>query len=75
MFDVSAFTAIITPPQVATLATGKVIERPVARDGQVEVRSIMTGTVSADHRAVDGALVAQFLGDLAALLREPARLS
>jgi pyruvate dehydrogenase E2 component (dihydrolipoamide acetyltransferase) len=69
MFEVSAFTAIITPPQVATLATGRVTQRPVVVDGRVEVGSVMTATVSADHRAVDGALVAQFMGDLAATLR------
>jgi pyruvate dehydrogenase E2 component (dihydrolipoamide acetyltransferase) len=49
MFDVSAFTAIVTPPQVAILA----VARPV--------RSVMTATVSADHRALDGVDVARFL--------------
>ena len=62
MFDVSAFTAIITPPQVAILATGRTEPRPVVRDGDVVVRQVMTATVSADHRAVDGAAVARFLG-------------
>jgi pyruvate dehydrogenase E2 component (dihydrolipoamide acetyltransferase) len=70
MFGVSSFSAIITPPQVATLATGRVIERPVVVDGRVEIRSMMSATVSADHRAVDGALVARFLDDLAAGLRQ-----
>jgi pyruvate dehydrogenase E2 component (dihydrolipoamide acetyltransferase) len=69
MFEVSSFIAIITPPQVATLATGRVTQQPVVVDGRVEVRSMMTATVSADHRAVDGALVARFLGDLAQRLR------
>lgn len=69
MFQVSSFTAIITPPQVATLATGRVIQKPVVLDGRIEVRSIMSATASADHRAVDGALVAQFLGDLASIIR------
>lgn len=69
MFEVSSFTAIITPPQVATLATGRVAQRAVVIDGQLEVRSMMNATVSADHRAVDGALVARFLSDLATTLR------
>lgn len=69
MFGVSSFTAIITPPQVAILATGRVAQRAVVIDGQVEVRSMMSATVSADHRAVDGALVARFLDDLASTLR------
>lgn len=73
MFPVSSFTAIITPPQVATLAAGRVEPRPVVVDGRVEIRSQMTATVSADHRAVDGALVARFLGDLADDLRQPSR--
>ena len=42
MFDVTSFTAIITPPQVAILATARTVERPVVRDGEVVVRRIMT---------------------------------
>lgn len=61
MFDVSAFTAIVTPPQVAILA----VARPVARwsfdDGNPIRRSVMTATLSADHRALDGADAARFL--------------
>ncbi|MBA4169528.1 MAG: 2-oxo acid dehydrogenase subunit E2 [Chloroflexi bacterium] len=71
MFPVSSFTAIITPPQVAILATGRVAPRPVVVDGRVEVRSQMTATLSADHRAVDGVLVARFLSDLGDALRKP----
>lgn len=71
MFDVSAFTAIITPPQVAILATAKTEPRPVVRDGRVVVRQLMTATLSSDHRAVDGAGAARFLGDLRARLESP----
>ena len=60
-FQITRFTAIITPPQVAILATGRTIERAVAVEGQVAVRPVMSATVSADHRAVDGAEVAAFL--------------
>jgi pyruvate dehydrogenase E2 component (dihydrolipoamide acetyltransferase) len=65
MFGVTAFTAIVTPPQVATLATGATEAHAVVRDGQVVVRRIMTATLSCDHRAVDGAGAARFLATLA----------
>lgn len=64
MFTVSQFTAIIVPPQVAILATGRIAPRPVVRDGQVVIRSMMTATLSADHRAIDGAAIARFLESL-----------
>ncbi|MHB8959618.1 MAG: 2-oxo acid dehydrogenase subunit E2 [Candidatus Limnocylindrales bacterium] len=64
MYDVSAFTAIVVPPQVAILATAKSEPRPVVRHGQIVVRQIMTATLSSDHRAVDGAAAAQFLADV-----------
>jgi pyruvate dehydrogenase E2 component (dihydrolipoamide acetyltransferase) len=71
MFDVSQFTAIVVPPQVAILATAKAESRPVVRDGAVVVRRIMTATLSSDHRAVDGAGAARFLGTLKGLVEEP----
>jgi pyruvate dehydrogenase E2 component (dihydrolipoamide acetyltransferase) len=61
---VTSFTAIITPPQVAILATGATEPRPVVRGGQVVIRRLMSTTLSADHRAVDGAGAARFLADL-----------
>ena len=72
MFEVTQFTAIVTPPQVAILATGRGYERPVVRDGQVVVRRVLQATISADHRAVDGAGAARFLGTLKDLLESPA---
>jgi pyruvate dehydrogenase E2 component (dihydrolipoamide acetyltransferase) len=71
MFDVSQFTAIVVPPQVAILATAKAETRPVVRDGAVVVRRILTATLSSDHRAVDGAGAARFLGTLKGLVEEP----
>lgn len=74
MFDVSSFTAIVTPPQVAVLAAGKIEKRPFW-DGEAFVpASIMNATLSSDHRAVDGADAARFLATLYELLLEPARL-
>jgi pyruvate dehydrogenase E2 component (dihydrolipoamide acetyltransferase) len=72
MFDVSQFTAIITPPQVAILATAKTVERPVVRDGAVVVRRMMNATLSSDHRVVDGVGAARFLATLKGLLEAPA---
>jgi pyruvate dehydrogenase E2 component (dihydrolipoamide acetyltransferase) len=74
MFEITAFTAIVTPPQVAILATARTVERAVVRDGQVAIRRIMTATLSADHRVVDGAAGAAFLGTLKGLIEEPTAL-
>jgi pyruvate dehydrogenase E2 component (dihydrolipoamide acetyltransferase) len=71
MFEVSQFTAIITPPQVAILATGKIEPRAVVREGAVVARPMMTATLSSDHRAVDGAGAARFLGTLKGLVEAP----
>lgn len=71
MFDVTSFIAIITPPQVAILATARTVERAVVRDGEIVVRKIMTTTLSSDHRVVDGVGAAGFLGTLKRLIEEP----
>jgi pyruvate dehydrogenase E2 component (dihydrolipoamide acetyltransferase) len=75
MFEITAFTAIVTPPQVGILATARTIERPVVRDGEVAIRRIMTATLSADHRVVDGAAGAALLGTFKGLIEEPAALA
>ena len=72
MFGVDAFSAIITPPQAAVLAVGRIADRVVAVNGQPAVRPMMTITLSSDHRVVDGAQAAAFLNDLAAALEKPA---
>ena len=74
MFAVSQFTAIVTPPQVAILATAAAEPRAVVRDGAVVARRVMTATLSADHRAVDGAASARFLGTLRQLVEAPQAL-
>jgi pyruvate dehydrogenase E2 component (dihydrolipoyllysine-residue acetyltransferase) len=73
MFGVDAFTAIIIPPQAAILAVGAITDRVVAIDGQVGVRSMMTLTLSSDHRVIDGARAAEFLRDLVAAIHNPLR--
>jgi pyruvate dehydrogenase E2 component (dihydrolipoyllysine-residue acetyltransferase) len=64
MLDVTQFTAIVTPPQVAILATGKIDRLPRFAGEEVVARRMMIATLSADHRAVDGVDVARFLGTL-----------
>ena len=63
--------AIINPPQVGILGVGRMQARPVVRDGQIAVRQMMTVTLSADHRATDGADGARFLQTLRAMLQQP----
>jgi pyruvate dehydrogenase E2 component (dihydrolipoamide acetyltransferase) len=71
MFGIDAFSAIITPPQAAVLAVGRIADRVVADQGQPVVRSMMTITLSSDHRVVDGAQAATFLNELADALEAP----
>ena len=73
MFDVDSFTAIITPPQVAILAVGKIADRVVAVNGLIVVRPVLSLTLSSDHRVVDGARAAEFLNTLAAAILNPGR--
>jgi pyruvate dehydrogenase E2 component (dihydrolipoamide acetyltransferase) len=65
MFGVDAFSAIITPPQAAVLAVGRIADRVVAVNGLIGIRPILTMTLSSDHRVVDGAQAAAFLKDVA----------
>ena len=71
MFDVDSFTAVINPPESAILAIGSIMPTPVVVDGQVVVRNRIKVTLSADHRAIDGAMAARFLQEVKRLLEEP----
>jgi pyruvate dehydrogenase E2 component (dihydrolipoamide acetyltransferase) len=68
MFGVDAFSAIITPPQAAVLAVGRIADRVVPVNGLIGIRPILTMTLSSDHRVVDGAQAAAFLNDVAEAL-------
>ncbi|HKB94819.1 MAG TPA: dihydrolipoamide acetyltransferase family protein [Gaiellaceae bacterium] len=68
MYGVDAFQAIVNPPQAAILAVGRIVERPVAIDGALAARPVLTLTLSFDHRVVDGARGAEFLDTLASLV-------
>jgi pyruvate dehydrogenase E2 component (dihydrolipoamide acetyltransferase) len=74
MYGVDAFNAIVNPPQAAILAVGRFVDRVVAVNGQPAVQPTMVLTLSCDHRALDGARAAQFLGALADLIEEPLAL-
>ncbi len=74
MYNVDAFNAIVNTPQAAILAVGRIVERVVPVHGQIAIRSMMTMSLSCDHRVVDGARAAQFLDDLANLIENPWRL-
>jgi pyruvate dehydrogenase E2 component (dihydrolipoamide acetyltransferase) len=71
MYPVTQFTAIITPPQVAILATARTEARAVVRDGVLVARHIMTATLSSDHRVVDGVGAARFLATFKGLVETP----
>ena len=66
--------AVIYPPQVAIIAFGRVMSRPWVVDGRVEPRTVLTATVSADHRAVDGRRAGQFLAAIDRRLQMPEQL-
>jgi pyruvate dehydrogenase E2 component (dihydrolipoamide acetyltransferase) len=72
MFGVERFIAVLNPPQVAILAVGAVVEQAVVQEGQVVVRARMELTLTCDHRAVDGAVGAEFLRTLKELVEQPA---
>jgi pyruvate dehydrogenase E2 component (dihydrolipoamide acetyltransferase) len=71
MYRVDAFQAVLNPPQSCILAVGRIAERPVALDGQLTVRRTAVLTLSCDHRVLDGAVAAAFLGRVAELIEEP----
>ena len=71
MFDVTSFAAIIHPPQTAVVAVGTVTKRPVVKDDEIVIAQMMTATLSADHRIVDGAEGAQFLIEIKEQLQNP----
>jgi pyruvate dehydrogenase E2 component (dihydrolipoamide acetyltransferase) len=74
MLGIKSFDAVINPPQGAILAVGKGEERIIARNGSPAVATVMTVTLSCDHRAIDGALGAKFLEVFKELCEEPLAL-
>ena len=71
MYGIKEFAAIINPPQSMILAVGTAEQRPVVKDGALAVATMMSCTLSVDHRVVDGALGAQFLQAFKGLIEDP----
>jgi len=71
---VEEFAAIINPPQSAILAVGAVRESPVVAKGRLRVGTVMSVTLSVDHRPIDGAVAAQWMAAFVSLLEEPVRI-
>ncbi len=74
MMGIPRFSAIINPPNAAILAVGTTVTKPVVKNGQIVIGQTMTLTLSCDHRVVDGAVGAAYLGALKQLLEAPALL-
>jgi pyruvate dehydrogenase E2 component (dihydrolipoamide acetyltransferase) len=71
MYGTKEFTAIINPPHAGILAVGAATRRPVVDGGELAVGSVMTVTLSADHRVMDGALAAEWLAAFVAHIENP----
>ena len=71
MYGINHFTAVINPPHATILAVGTSEERPVVRGGKIEIATMMSVTLSCDHRAIDGALGAELIGAFKMLIENP----
>jgi pyruvate dehydrogenase E2 component (dihydrolipoamide acetyltransferase) len=71
MYGIKDFTAVINPPHATILAVGTGEERPIVKNGKIEIAQIMSVTMSCDHRAVDGALGAELIGAFKLLIENP----
>ena len=74
MFGIKQFTGVINPPHAAILAVGAGEERAVVAGGKIEAASVMTVTLSCDHRVIDGATGARFLQAFRQFVEEPAAM-
>jgi pyruvate dehydrogenase E2 component (dihydrolipoamide acetyltransferase) len=71
MYGIKDFTAVINPPHATILAAGAAEERAIVRKGEIVAATVMSVTLSCDHRAVDGALGAELIGAFKALIENP----
>jgi pyruvate dehydrogenase E2 component (dihydrolipoamide acetyltransferase) len=74
MYGVSDFSAIINPPQGGILAVSAGLQKPVVKDGALAIATVMTCTLSVDHRVIDGALAAEFMQALKRTIEDPLSL-
>ncbi len=70
-YDIEQFVAVLNPPQVAIIAVGAIVERPLAHAGELKIAPVLTLTLTCDHRAVDGSVAAEFLAAVKGFLEEP----
>ena len=71
MFDIKQFDAVINPPHASILAVGRGEQRPVVKNAQLSVATVMSCTLSCDHRVIDGALGAELLKAFKAYIEDP----
>ncbi|MEM7744313.1 MAG: pyruvate dehydrogenase complex dihydrolipoamide acetyltransferase [Pseudomonadota bacterium] len=71
MFGIDNFDAVINPPHASILAVGAGVQKPVVKDGALATATVMSVTLSVDHRVIDGALGAQFLDAIKSNLEDP----
>ena len=74
MMGVKNFDAVINPPQAAILAVGAGEQRPVVKNGELTVATVMTVTLSCDHRAIDGAVGAEYIAAVKMFLEQPSAM-
>jgi len=74
MFGTKSFSAIIVPPNAGIVAVGKVEEKPIVHNGEIVIASIMSASMSADHRVGDGAEAAMFMSEVQSNLENPLKL-
>lgn len=74
MMGVKSFDAVINPPQAAILAVGAGEQRPVVKNGELTVATVMTVTLSCDHRAIDGAVGAEYIAAVKMFLEQPSAM-
>ena len=74
MYGVREFAAIINPPQAAILAVASAEQRPVVKNGALAIATVMTCTISVDHRVIDGALAAEWLAAFKSIVEDPLSL-
>jgi len=71
MYSIDSFDAVINPPQASILAVGRAEKKPIIKDDAVKIATMMSATLSVDHRVIDGALGAELLGAFKAYIEDP----
>jgi len=74
MFGIKSFDAVINPPHATILAVGAGEKRPIVNGDKIEIGTIMSATLSCDHRVVDGALGAELLNAFKSFIEDPVRM-